>query len=365
MGLLSLRKNIFMQKPEFVCRDQAQDLKGQTFDASAPSNIALVKYWGKYDQQLPANTSISFTLNASKTETQLVFKAENTTNTFVFDVFFEGEKAEDFKPKIKSFFERIEAYVPFLKKYQLEIHTSNTFPHSSGIASSASGMAALAKAIMAAEASFSQPTEEYLQLKTSFLARLGSGSACRSTSGDLVVWGEHSDIPESSNFYGIHYNQALHVNFKNFQDYILLVDKGQKQVSSSVGHNLMHDHPFAEQRFAQANQHMTRMKTVLATGDYDQFFEILESEALSLHAMMLTSQPYFILMRPNTLQIIECIWRFRKETELPLGFTLDAGANVHLLFPTTVKAKVETFIEDELKQFCQNAEYIKDEINIE
>ncbi|MGO3238695.1 MAG: diphosphomevalonate decarboxylase, partial [Psychroflexus halocasei] len=90
-----------MQKPEFVCHKKARYLLGQSFSASAPSNIALVKYWGKYGEQLPTNTSISFTLNACKTDTKLVFKSENKSNDFVFDVFFEGEKSENFKPKIK------------------------------------------------------------------------------------------------------------------------------------------------------------------------------------------------------------------------------------------------------------------------
>ena len=90
--------------------------------------------------------------------------------------------------------------------------------------------------------------------KASFLARLGSGSACRSIEGDLVVWGKHDEIEGSSDLYGIKYPYEVHHNFKNYQDTILLVDKGEKQVSSTVGHNLMHNHPFAKQRFRQAHR---------------------------------------------------------------------------------------------------------------
>jgi diphosphomevalonate decarboxylase len=109
--------------------------------STAPSNIALVKYWGK-DNQIPANPSVSFTLNNCKTITKLAAK-KRKYRYFSFDLFFEGKPKEDFKPKIQKFLERIEIYLPFLKDYHFTIDTKYV-PHSSGIASSASGMAALA-----------------------------------------------------------------------------------------------------------------------------------------------------------------------------------------------------------------------------
>ena len=120
---------------------------------SAPSNIALVKYWGKKAHQIPANPSISFTLNNCKTSTSLKFK-KKTTQGFSFEVFLEGILEEDFKPKIEQFFKRIEIYLPFLSAYHFVIETSNTFPHSSGIASSASGMSALALCLVQIELHF-------------------------------------------------------------------------------------------------------------------------------------------------------------------------------------------------------------------
>ena len=104
------------------------------------------------------------------------------------------------------------------------------------------------------------------------------------------------------------------------------------------------------------------MKTVLESGDLDEFIKIVESEALTLHAMMMTSMPYFILMKPNTLEIINKIWKFRNETQIPVCFTLDAGANVHVLYPENVQEKVLEFIKDELVGYCQNSQYICDEI---
>ena len=88
----------------------------------------------------------------------------------------------------------------------------------------------------------------------------------------------------------------------------------------------------------------------------------MESEALTLHAMMMTSMPYFILMKPNTLEIINRIWKFRKETEIPVCFTLDAGANVHVLYPQNTTEKVLEFIKNELVAYCQNGQYICDQI---
>ncbi|MFD0932448.1 diphosphomevalonate decarboxylase [Psychroflexus salinarum] len=334
------------------------------YEAEAPSNIALVKYWGKYGEQLPKNTSISYTLQNCKTETKVILKKRiEADDQFHFEVYLDGELKPAFKSKIETFLKRIEAYTPFLKSFEFEIHTKNTFPHSSGIASSASGMAALAKCFVAMEASVKpELTDEFQAQKASFLARLGSGSACRSTGGKLVVWGKHEDIEGSSSFYGIDYPYDIHSNFRDFKDSILLIDEGQKQVSSSVGHNLMHGHPFAEQRFQQADANISKLKSILSSGNFDEFFALVESEALSLHAMMMTSSPYFILMQPNTLQVIHKIWGLRKAEKVQIGFTLDAGANVHLLYPEASSARVRKFIDEELIQFCQGEKVIHDQI---
>ena len=330
----------------------------------APSNIALVKYWGKKQNQIPANASVSFTLDNCRTITSVVYtRLDKANNEFSFDLIFEGENREDFKPKIQTFFERIERYIPFLKRYHFSINTSNTFPHSSGIASSASGMAALSLCIMDIERQMvSEMDPDFFFKKASFLARLGSGSACRSIKGNLVQWGEHNDIMGSTNLYGIPYPYPVNEVFKSYQDTILLVHKGQKSVSSTVGHDLMHGHPFSEKRFEQAHENLIRLRSIFAEGNLDDFIEVVESEALTLHAMMMTSIPYFILMKPNTLNIIEKIWEFRKTSKKHLCFTLDAGANVHLLYPNSEKKEVNKFIREELIAYCENGQYICDQI---
>lgn len=349
---------------EFISKPYSKTIESAQFGWASPSNIALVKYWGKKDHQIPANPSISFTLDSCRTET--IIKAEKRNESgeeFSFDVIFEGKSNEAFKPKIEAFFGRIEAYLPFLKDYHFTIETNNTFPHSSGIASSASGMSALALCLMSLEKQMANDmSQEHFIQKASFLARLGSGSACRSLEGDLIVWGTHQQIEGSSDLYGIKYPYQVDKVFKEYQDTILLVDKGEKQVSSSVGHNLMHNHPFAEQRFEQAHANLNKLITAFKEGDLDTFIEIVESEALTLHAMMMTSMPYFILMKPNTLEIINKIWSFRRETGSKVCFTLDAGANVHVLYPKAEKDEVLKFIESELVAYCQNGQYICDQI---
>ena len=226
-------------------------------------------------------------------------------------------------------------------------------------------MSALALCIMSLEKELnSEITDEYFNKKASFLARLGSGSACRSIEGELIVWGDHSEIYGSSNLFGVKFPYKVHENFKNYHDTILLVDEGEKQVSSTVGHKLMHNHPFAKQRFEQANHNISKISEVLQNGDLKSFIAIVESEALSLHAMMMTSNPYFILMKPNTLKIIHKIWKFRQETSSNICFTLDAGANVHVLFPENEKELINNFIINELVLYCQENHYICDRIGI-
>jgi len=352
-----------MNEQQFIPTKYSNTIDSGKFTCASPSNIALIKYWGKKKDQIPENPSISFTLETCKTITTLSFSKIKVNSDFSFDIFLDNQQKDDFKPKIETFFKRIEDYLPFLKEYHFVIETTNTFPHSSGIASSASGMSALAMGLMSIEKQLNPAmTTNYFNQKASFLARLGSGSACRSIEGDLIVWGYHENIQDSTNLYGIKYPYEVHEIFKNYQDTILLVDKGEKQVSSTVGHNLMHNHPYATERFKQAHDNLDKLIQVLKNGDVFAFNEIVESEALTLHAMMMTSLPYFILMKPNTLEIINKIWKFRNNTGLPISFTLDAGANVHVLYPEKDAPSILEFIKNELVAYCQNGHYICDRI---
>jgi len=356
-------KFIVLTEKNFIPKNlDLSHIKKGSFAWQSPSNIALVKYWGKSEPQIPKNPSISFTLSNCHTTTTLEFsKKEIPNKEYSIQVFFEGKIHDDFRPKILKFFDRIKKYVPFIAAFDFVIKTENSFPHSSGIASSASGMSALALCLMSIEKVINPTiTEVYFNQKSSFLARLGSGSAARSVEGPLVVWGKHNKIENSSNLYGVKFPYKIHKNFTNYQDTILLVDKGEKQVSSTVGHKLMTDHPFAKQRFEQATENTQKLSEILQNGDLTAFISLVESEALTLHAMMMTSHPYFILMKANTLKIIEKIWEYRKNTSSNICFTLDAGANVHILFPEREKEAINTFITNELLAFCQNNQYICD-----
>ena len=351
-----------MTEDSFLPKKYSKIIKAGEISCQSPSNIALVKYWGKYGEQLPQNASVSFTLTNCNTKTTLYFTKKDPSNEFDFEVYLDGYREIAFEPKVKKFFERIEKYVSFLKDYTFKIETTNSFPHSSGIASSAIGMSALAIALVAMEQRLIEDdmSNESMHQKASFLARLGSGSAARSIQGPLVVWGAHPEINGSSNLFGVPYAMKVDAVFENYQDTILLVDKGEKQVSSTVGHDLMHGHPYAAERFKEANNNLSKLISIFKTGDIPAFIEIVESEALQLHAMMMASKPYFILMKPNTLEIINRIWEYRKNTQSNVCFTLDAGANVHVLYPETEKEQVQDFIATQLAAYCKNGEFIHD-----
>ena len=141
-----------MTEQDFILKTYNPNIEKGSVKWASPSNIALVKYWGKKEHQIPENPSISFTLSDCKTITEITYTKKESKN-FSFDIYFEGEKNEAFKPKIQTFFKRIETLYAFFKDYHFKIETSNTFPHSSGIASSASGMSAIALCLMSIERS--------------------------------------------------------------------------------------------------------------------------------------------------------------------------------------------------------------------
>jgi diphosphomevalonate decarboxylase len=357
---------------QFLVKSELKRIDKASFTWQTPSNIALVKYWGKSNPQIPKNASISFTLNNCHTITTVDFAHKQSSELdleseklVTFNLFFEGKQKDEFKPKIAEFFKRVQEYCPYIFEYEMTINSTNSFPHSSGIASSASGLSAVAMCLMSLEKELSAGlSKEFINKKASFLARLGSGSASRSIEGPLVVWGEHPEIEGSSDLFGVQFPHKVHSVFKNYQDVILLVDKGEKQVSSTVGHKLMINHPFAENRFKQANENLGTMSKILQEGTTADFINLVESEALTLHAMMMTSNPYFILMKPNTLEIINKIWEYRQENNSAICFTLDAGANVHVLFPENEKEDVVQFIENQLSKYCQKNHYICDTVGL-
>ncbi len=328
----------------------------------SPSNIALVKYWGKKENQIPSNPSLSFTLSESFTETGIVYKERKKSDSDVLKFMFEGKENLPFQRKIEEYLKNITKYFPFLETLQLVIRSNNSFPHSAGIASSASSMSALALCLCSIEKKHFGTLIDKNEFftKASFIARLGSGSASRSIFPYASTWGEIIENSISSEIFASVLPFNLHQKFKNYKDAVLIVSKQAKKVSSRAGHELMNGHPFAYGRTDLAKNNLKRLLYALKSGDEDIFIEIVENEALTLHALMMSSNPGFILMNANTLRVIDKIREFRKNTGKKICFTLDAGPNVHLLYSDNDQDELEKFIKNELVQYCEDKFWIAD-----
>ena len=331
--------------------------------AKSPSNIAIVKYWGKHGNQLPNNPSISFTLSRCFTETSITCKS-NDSKSYNLQFLFEGKESPKFKEKIEKYLIDNQQYFDFLNGYDLIVESCNSFPHSSGIASSASSMSALVLCLLKIEKIVNQDVTPIDMQKASFLSRLASGSAARSVYPVMTLWGVTPSVPTSSDEYAVPLANMVAPVFQTYHDSILIVSNKEKSVSSRVGHSLMNGHPLAEQRYATARQNTERLLKVLQSGDIQEFMTIAEAEALQLHEMMATSNPPYHLMEPNTQKIIELVKNFRHETKTPLCFTLDAGPNVHLLYPNDCNDTVKQFIKTELLQYCHEYKWIDDKVQI-
>lgn len=341
---------------------------------ACPSNIALVKYWGKRGKQLPQNPSISFTLSECRTETFVTFEK---ADRFGFSFYFEGKENPAFGAKIEKFLLENQAFFPFINQLNLKVESRNSFPHSSGIASSASSMSAFVMGLIEIESllvglstgsralvdSVPEPVEGPINMKkASYFSRLASGSAARSVFPKMALWGKTDCYKGSSDEFAVSLENDIHPVFKNYRDSILIVSGETKSVSSRAGHALMEGNPYAPARYAQANENIKNLLSALKSGDLDTFINITESEALQLHALMMCSNPSFILMKPNTLSIINEIRAFRNETKIPLCFTLDAGPNVHLLYPEQEADKVEYYIKNVLADYCDRERWIADHV---
>ena len=326
----------------------------------SPSNIALVKYWGKRNRQIPENPSLSFTLRNAISKTSV--KYQHNKNGLNINFTFEGKHNQAFGLRIEKFLANMLPEYPWLNELELQIDSSNTFPHSAGIASSAAAMSSLALCIQTIKYNLEgreTGTDEFYKESSNF-ARLASGSASRSVYGGFTTWGEIKSYESSSDLYASKLPGDIDKSFKEIQDAILIIDSGEKQVSSSKGHALMQDHPFARARFQQANDNILLMMNALKEGNWDAFIEITELEAMTLHALIMSSASGVTLLRPSTLTAIEKIRKFRKQHGVPVCFTLDAGPNIHLLYPENSKNQVVDFINAELAMLCQGGKWIDD-----
>jgi len=238
----------------------------------------------------------------------------------------------------------------------LKFESENSFPHSTGIASSASAMSAIALCLCEIGSELGLEQEDFLQ-KASYIARLGSGSACRSIYKHAALWGK---TRIGFDEYAIPLSDRVDPIFHTYKDSILIVDQTPKSVSSSLGHSLMKNNLFAPPRYNQASHNLNELISAMSAGDLDKVGMIVEAEALTLHAMMMLSN--VVLLKPGSLAIIERIRAIRTSEKWPVYFTIDAGPNIHLLYPESISEEIKLFIEQELKQYCQGGRIIYDQV---
>lgn len=324
----------------------------------SPSNIALVKYWGKRTGQLPANPSLSMTLSRALTTTET--EVHRTSGAAEL-VSLNGDPQHPFLLKLRPYFHWLMQQMPVLEGYSFSITTENSFPHSTGIASSASGISAFTLCMIdvASRIAGINMSDKHLLHLASFAARMGSGSACRSVYGGFSVWGENDAITGSSDLFAIPVNEMVHPDMANLHDAILVVSSKPKSVASSLGHSMMNHHPFAPARFIQAENHLSQSLLALKNGDFELLGRIAEEEALTLHSLIMTSPGGNLLFEPESIALLKKI-RQARSTGLPLFYTLDAGPNVHLLYPANAAVNVESFINAELLPFCEEGKVIFD-----
>lgn len=286
--------------------------------AKAHTNIALIKYWGKRNEQLflPTNSSLSITLDRFYTTTTVEFVEGEQKDVF----YLNGELAnENEQMKITNYLNLIRDFARV--NYHAIIHSNNEVPTSAGFASSASGYAALAAASVKA-----------LGIETdgktlSQLARRGSGSACRSIYGGFVEWqmGEKEDGSDS-----------YAVPILNEKDWdlsiisVMLETKPKKILSREGMKRTVETSVFYDGWLRTVPNDLAMAKEAIAKRDFEQLGTILESNALKMHATTLGANPPFLYWHSGTLVVMEAVQELREEGILAF-FTIDAGPNVKVI----------------------------------
>jgi diphosphomevalonate decarboxylase len=288
--------------------------------ASAPANIALVKYWGKRDPRLnlPEAGSISVTLEGLESHTTVCFAAGNDRDRLLLDG---HEVPEGGLDRVRRVLDRVRQVTGV--SHSAHVESRNTFPTAAGIASSASGMAALALA--SSRAAGWNPTPE----EASVLARLGSGSACRSIHGGFVEWiaGSRSDGEDS------HAMPLATPEHWPLEAAIFLVSSEAKPVSSTRGMaETAASSPYHAAWIATVLEDLPVAREAIQSRDFGGLERVTERSCLAMHATMLAARPSLCYWKPETVQTLDAIERLRAEGR-SLFFTIDAGPNVKVFTP--------------------------------
>lgn len=283
--------------------------------AEAGANIALTKYWGNTnpDLRIPANDSVSITLDRTRTVTAVAFRPDLP----------EDEVTVDGRPLAGPARERVSRHLDLLREragisWRARGVSRNNFPAGAGIAASASGFAALTLAGAAALGLDLSPRD------LSILARRGSGSAARSVFGGFVLLhtGERDEDAFAEPLYG--------TDWWDIRDLIVVVSRAEKAVPSSEGHHLAPTSALHEARRARVAELNRQLLDALARRDFTALGQAAEEDALLMHAVMMTSRPSLIYWLPETVAIMHWV-QARRQADIPVYFTIDAGPNVHVL----------------------------------
>jgi len=284
--------------------------------AQAHSNIALVKYWGKGDEKLrlPVNSSAAIALDNLTTTTTVEYREDLKVDEveLLGDAFEVGEVE-----KVSKHLDRVRAMAGI--KLKAKVVSKNGFPKAAGMASSASGFAALS--VAAASAAGLNLDEKEL----SILARQGSGSASRSIPGGLSVW--HSGTSSDTSF-------AERINYpKDWDLRVLLVmaeDTSVKKVGSTEGMALATTSPYFQIAVREAEENIERLQLAMNKGDFLAFGKVIEDECFRLHMLCMTSNPNILYWRGVTVEVFQTLLALREHGVMAF-FTVDAGPHVHVV----------------------------------
>ena len=292
--------------------------------AIAPANIAFIKYWGKADGalRLPLNDSISMNLSGAYTTTSVEFSSRLSADKVEL---LNGAFSEKEIARVVSGLDRVRE-VAGLTMYA-RVVTANSFPKGAGSAASASGFAALTLAGFAA-------AEKILSEKDlTIVARLGSGSACRSIPDGFVLW-KRGDASNDSFAYSLH--PATHWELC---DALVIVDSTMKKISTSDGMETVGTSPLLARRIAAIPERIKRCTRALKDKNFFLLGEVMEEDCLDMHAVMQSQIPPCMYWNQTTISIMDAIkiWR---SSGLPVYFTIDAGPNVHVIYEASREHEV-------------------------